>query len=148
MRLIVIRKQLKAGVKQKYLFNIFKFDDCLSRTFCFPFSRKPGDTAYIRRLHVDGKRKVSATSVNGWNYVLTNVEEYRRCKLGISMRSKGYASDEYLNQIVWFERQSGNFVKVLYCKAGKQFKHEEKLLKSNDSKWYAYTSNNGFMERT
>ena len=115
----VIRKQLKSGILPKPEIRNAPCEDCASGKFRKRFGGSLTDAPDIGKLHADVKGKIETTSVSGYKYFLTIVEEYTRYTVAIPIRSKGAASEALQKFTVWFERQTGYTTRKFHTDGGK-----------------------------
>lgn len=147
-----IRLQLKNKILPRPVCTHIDCEDCTKGKFRRRFGGSLTKRRKIGHLHVDTKGKIETESVDGHKYFLTIVEEVSRHTTVIPIRTKRDASEEVLNYVSRFERQTDRTVKSIHSDGGsefdKAFKHLERL-GVDSSRTTPYTpQSNGLAERS
>lgn len=147
-----VRKLVKEGELPHVECSMPDCRSCAKGKYRNRFSGSLSNARKVGRLHVDTKGKVEEKSEGGHKYFLTIVEEYSRYTAVFPLRTKGEASDQLLQFIKWFEKQSGYVVTAVHTDGGSEFKRALFFLTAEGvdvSISTAYTPNsNGLVERS
>lgn len=147
-----INLHLKRNILPRPVCPLQECEDCTKGKYRRRFGGSLTKKSTVGHLHVDTKGKIQSASVDGHHYFLTVVDEFSRHTAVIPIRTKGEASDELMDYVTRFERQTERKVKSVHSDGGSEFTKAFKSLNRqgvSTSRTTPYTpQSNGLAERS